>query len=225
MSSPAGSGFGNSNSGSKGLGVPSRRQFLGAGAAGAAAVAMGSAITESAAMPTSSSASDEIRIGVIGCGGRGRGALDDTFAINENIKLVALADLYSKKCEATARSFSRRQNKDVSDIKIHGGLDGYKKVLDDPSVDLVLLATSPGFRPHHIAEAVAAGKHVFAEKPVCVDPTGYRICLQAHQEAEKNSTAIVTGTQYRRQTNYVAAVNRIREGGIGDIISVIARYC
>jgi len=98
-------------------------------------------------------------------------------------------------------------------------------VLEDPDVDVVLLTTSPGFRPRMILEAVEAGKHVFAEKPTCVDPAGYRICLAAHDLAVANGTAIVTGTQYRRQTNYVGAVEEIRKGTIGEIVSGTTRYC
>ena len=113
----------------------------------------------------------------------------------------------------------------IDDSKIYEGLDAYQKVLNDPAVDVVLLTTSPGFRPYHIAEAVKAGKHVFAEKPTCVDPAGYRVCLAAHEEAEKNGTAIVTGTQYRRQTNYMGVVQQIRDGAIGDIVSATTRYC
>ena len=89
----------------------------------------------------------------------------------------------------------------------------------------MLLTTSPGFRPRLILEAIEAGKHVFAEKPVCVDPAGYRICLAAQAAAEAAGTAIVTGTQYRRQANYIGAVEQIRQGTIGDIIGVTTRYC
>ena len=76
----------------------------------------------------------------------------------------------------------------------------------NPEVDVVLFATPPGFRPQHVLEAVQAGKHVFAEKPSCVDPAGYRVCLAADELARENGTAIVTGTQYRRQESYVKAV-------------------
>jgi len=108
---------------------------------------------------------------------------------------------------------------------MHEGLDAYRRVLDDPAVDVVILATSPGFRPRHIREAVEAGKHVFAEKPSCVDPAGYRICLEAHDRAVAKGTAIVTGTQYRRQANYIGAVEQIRNGAIGHVLGATARYC
>ena len=90
---------------------------------------------------------------------------------------------------------------------------------------MVLLTTSPGFRPQHLEMAVKARKHVFAEKPVCVDPAGWHACVRAHEQAERQGTAIVCGTQYRRQTNYMGAMEKIREGAIGDVVSMTARYC
>jgi myo-inositol 2-dehydrogenase / D-chiro-inositol 1-dehydrogenase len=113
----------------------------------------------------------------------------------------------------------------IDDAKIHGGLDGYKRVLEDPDIDIVLLTAAPGFRPRHLLAAVEAGKHVFAEKPACVDPAGYRLCLAAHEKAVANGTAIVTGTQYRRQASFVEAIERIRQGEIGDVIGATSRYC
>ncbi len=169
----------------------------------------------------------ELRLGIVGCGGRGTGAVNDSLSVNSSVKVVAAADLYASKCAALRKSLSARHEDKVSipDTAVHGGLDGYKHVLDDPHVDIVLLATSPGFRPRMILEAIEAGKHVFAEKPVCVDPAGYRICLEAHAKAVEKGLAIVTGTQYRRQSNYIAAVEQIRKGAIGDIVSATTRYC
>jgi predicted dehydrogenase len=168
----------------------------------------------------------ELRLGIVGCGGRGTGAANDSLSINEGVKLVAAADLYAAKCAAMQKYLVSHGDKvAIDDAKIHGGLDGYKRVLDDPEVDIVLLTASPGFRPRHLLEAVEAGKHVFAEKPVLVDPAGYRTCLAAHDKALAQGTAIVTGTQYRRQQSYVEAVERIRGGEIGDVIGATARYC
>jgi predicted dehydrogenase len=208
----------------------SRRGFLRAGLATSAIAASTMAGTSrlSAAEESSSRKADgPVRIALVGCGGRGTGAINDSLTINDNVKLVALADLQIEKCEGARRAMMGRHadKVDVADSKMYEGLDAYKRVLEDPEVDLVLLTTSPGFRPYHIAEAVDAGKHVFAEKPTCVDPAGYRICLAAHDRAVANGTAIVTGTQYRRQANYIAAVQQIRDGAIGDIVSATTRYC
>lgn len=201
---------------------PTRRNFLGASAA--ATAALSTMVHTSAARAEET---QELRIAVIGCGGRGSGAILDSLNINENIKFVSVADLDGTKCENLRRAMAKRHaaKVDVADDKMYTGLDAYKRVLDDPDVDVVILTTSPGFRPYHITDSVAAGKHVFAEKPTCVDPVGYHMCLAAHQQAEANKTAIVTGTQYRRQVNYIGAVEQIRAGAIGDIVSGVTRYC
>lgn len=202
-----------------------RRSVLKTGAALSAALAAG--VHSQARGQESRSANDTVTLAVVGSGGRGGGALNDTMSINNNIKLVAMADLQPDKCDRLRRGLARRYDEKVAvnSDKIYGGLEGYKRILEDPSIDLVLLTTSPGFRPYHIREAVDAGKHIFAEKPTCVDPTGYRLCLDAHEAAERNNTAIVTGTQYRRQTNYVGAIEQLRKGTIGRIISATTRYC
>jgi len=145
----------------------------------------------------------ELRIGVIGCGGRGGGAINDSLSINEGVKLVATADLYGSKCASLWKAMRESHpGKVASADTIHEGFDGYRRILDDPSIDLVHITTSPGFRPAYTLAAVEAGKHVFTEKPACVDPAGYRVCLTAHDAAVAKCTAIVAGTQYRRQVNY-----------------------
>lgn len=200
----------------------SRRKFVGVGAASTAALA--------SMVHTSRAVADdarEIRIGLVGCGGRGRGAVKDSLSINSNVKLVAVADLYEKNAgyAVTASQKAFPDKVDVAEDRVFIGLDAYKRILDDHTIDVVMFATSPGFRPPYVLEAVQAGKHVFAEKPSCVDAAGYHKCLQAHDLAVKSNTAIVTGTQYRRQTNYIAAVKKIREGAIGDIVGASTRYC
>ena len=168
----------------------------------------------------------ELRIGVIGCGGRGGGAINDSLSINEGVKLVATADLYGSKCASLWKAMRESHpGKVASADTIHEGFDGYRRILDDPSIDLVHVTTSPGFRPAYTLAAVEAGKHVFTEKPACVDPAGYRICLTAHDAAVAKGTAIVAGTQYRRQVNYLGAIEQIRNGAIGDVIGATARYC
>jgi myo-inositol 2-dehydrogenase / D-chiro-inositol 1-dehydrogenase len=200
--------------------LKNRRGFLGAGATASAALMVHSSVA-AAEEPR------ELRLGIVGCGGRGAGAVNDSLTINSRVKLVAAADLYVSKCASLRQALTAAHEDKVSlaDANMHGGLDGYKRVLDDPNVDVVLLATSPGFRPAYVREAVAAGKHVFAEKPACVDPAGYRICLEAHDKAVAAGTAIVTGTQYRRQASYIGAVEQIRKGAIGQIVGATTRYC
>jgi predicted dehydrogenase len=200
----------------------SRRDFLGAGATAAAAA--GLMVHSSVA---AAAEQRPLRLGIVGCGGRGAGAVDDSLSINEGVTLVAAADLHGAKCEQLRKAITAAHPGKVAleDDHIYVGLDGWRRLLDDPQVDVVLHTASPGFRPRHVRDAIEAGKHVFAEKPSCVDPAGYRICLEAHDRAVEKGLAIVTGTQYRRQTNYVAAVERIRGGAIGDIVAASSRYC
>jgi len=168
----------------------------------------------------------DLRLGIIGCGGRGSGAINDSLAINSGVNLVAAADLYGTKCAALwKRMREAHPEKVAASDTMYEGLDGYRRMLDDPNIDVVLITTSPGFRPSYTLAAVEAGKHVFTEKPGCVDPTGYRICLAAHDAAVAKGTAIVAGTQYRRQVNYIGAMEQIRAGAIGDVIGATARYC
>lgn len=211
-------------------GEASRRRFMGTGAALAAGIASTTGRPVRGAEPaesSSSSASKHLRLALVGAGGRGTGAINDSLTINDNVSLVAVADLEGEKIGKICESLSKRHGDKVAvdSSKMHGGIDAYKRVLDDPEVDIVLFATPPGFRPRTVLDAVDAGKHVFAEKPTCVDPAGYQLCVTADEKAKANGTSIVTGTQYRRQENYVEAIKRIHDGAIGDIISATARYC
>ena len=203
------------------FGALSRRSFVSAAAAGGAAGLMVHSSLAAAEL------SRQLRLALVGCGGRGSGAINDSLTINQGVKLVAAADLYDSRCATMRKAIAEAHpdKVDLDDSRIYSGLDVYKRVLDDPTIDVVLITTSPGFRPRYVRAAVEAGKHVFAEKPACVDPAGYRICLEAHAAAVAKGTAIVGGTQYRRQANYIGAVEQIRQGVIGDVIGATSRYC
>ena len=153
----------------------SRREALKVvGVAGAAATAALAGLRVGNAQSPSS---DVIRIGVIGCGGRGTGALQQTLSVpGSNVKLTALADAFEDGIGRALQSVEGMKDKvDCPEERRFKGLDGYQKVLDH--CDLVILATPPGFRPFHFDAAIKAGKHVFMEKPVCVDSFGARLCL------------------------------------------------
>jgi predicted dehydrogenase len=168
----------------------------------------------------------ELRLGIIGCGGRGGGAIGNSLSINSGVRLVAAADLYARNCVKLWKAMREAHPDKVAAADTsYDGLDGFKRILDDPNIDVVLVTSTPGFHPLHTQAAIAAGKHVFVEKPACVDPAGYRLCLAAHDEAVAKGLAIVCGTQYRRQVNYAGAVEQIRQGAIGDVIGAQARYC
>jgi myo-inositol 2-dehydrogenase/D-chiro-inositol 1-dehydrogenase len=206
---------------------PSRREFLTQLTVAAAAIQAAGGVHSEAAETESTSALEEVRFGLVGAGGRGSGAVIDSLSINKNIVLSAIADFDTNAAGRLESGLKKRFESaiNVPSDKMYSGLDGYKQILDDPSIDLVLFATPPGFRPGHLMDTVDAGKHLFAEKPTCVDPAGYRICLAAHAKAVEKQTSIVTGTQYRRQSNYIEAISRIRDGAIGDIVGATSRYC
>ena len=210
---------------------PTRRDFLATsaalGAAGIVAPLAAGALDFASLQSATNGAKKIINIGLIGCGGRGSGAANDTLTANKNVRIVAFADIDVEKAKGIRDALAAEHGDRIaaSDERIFGGIDGYQKVLDLKDVDLVILATAPGFRPVHITAAVAAKKHVFAEKPVCLDTAGYHACCAAHDAAKAQGTAIVTGTQYRRQPSFMDAIKRIREGMIGEVVGMTARYC
>jgi predicted dehydrogenase len=169
------------------------------------------------------SGSDVIRVGLVGCGGRGTGAARDALLGSEGVELVALGDLFPDRLEkcraqlATERPAVAERNK-VTDERCFTGFDAYKKVLES-DIHLVILATPPGFRPAHLAAAVAAGKHIFAEKPVAVDAAGIRSVLGTYEVALQKGLGIGVGTQRRHQPEYLATIERIKDGAIGDVLS------
>jgi predicted dehydrogenase len=165
------------------------------------------------------SGSDILRVGLVGCGPRGRGAVEQCLTAAPGVRLVALGDAFRDRVD----SFRKRleplgDNAKVPESHCFVGLDAIDKVLA-ADVDYVILTTPPGFRPDHIQAAIAAGKHVFAEKPVAVDSVGVRKCLAACEEAERKGLGIISGTQRRHQTSYREALKRIHDGEIGEIVA------
>ncbi len=173
-------------------------------------------------------ASDKIRVGLVGLGGRGcRAGITDCAMADSNIELVAMGDLFKDHLDAAKNtikaSFARR---DLPFEKIYKvgkdtmfyGFDAYEKVIAC-DVDLIILATPPVFRPAHFKAAVEAGKHVFVEKPVAVDPVGVKDFMETSRLAEKKGLTVVAGTQMRRARHLMALVERVREGAIGDPMS------
>ncbi|MFM9060016.1 MAG: Gfo/Idh/MocA family protein, partial [Planctomycetaceae bacterium] len=163
-------------------------------------------------------ATDLIRVGVIGAGGRGSGALKQTLSVPEsNVKVTAVADAFRDRVQGALNAVKDMGDKvDVPEDRRFEGLDAYKRVLDH--CDLVILATPPGFRPFHFAAAIEAGKHVFMEKPVCVDSYGARLCLETAKRADEKGLKVVVGLQRRYENKYRETIARIREGLAGDII-------
>ena len=165
-------------------------------------------------------ASEKIRVGLIGCGGRGSGAAVDCATASPDVEIVALGDLFPDMLEASLKELNAKLPGRVKATPetCFTGFDAYRKVLATP-VDLVILASPPFFRPQHLAAAIEAGKHVFTEKPVAVDPLGVRSVIATAEKAKARNLAIVAGTQRRHQAHYVELMKRIHGGDLGEIVS------
>jgi myo-inositol 2-dehydrogenase / D-chiro-inositol 1-dehydrogenase len=165
--------------------------------------------------------SDTIKVGVIGCGGRGTGAALDCLKADPGVEIVALGDLVP---DRVASSLERLNKEFSARVKVpadrqFAGFDNYKKVCAIPEVNLIVTAAPPGFRPIHLQAAVEAGKNVFMEKPVAVDPVGIRSVIASSDLAKQKKLAIVAGTQRRHQRRYLEMMKRIQDGQIGEIVS------
>ncbi|MBX3374608.1 MAG: Gfo/Idh/MocA family oxidoreductase [Phycisphaeraceae bacterium] len=163
---------------------------------------------------------DTIRIGVVGCGGRGTGAVADAMNAGGNVRLAAMADMFPDRL-ASSRGHLRTlgDRAVIADRHCFTGPDAYRALLDEADVDCVLLCTPPGFRPAQFEAAIRAGKHVFIEKPVAVDAPGIRRVLRAGEEAAARGLCVVAGTQRRHERSYVAAMEHLRDGGIGEPVA------
>ena len=211
----------------------SRRDFLKTSivAAATASVAGGCATTPKGgtgpAVITGGKKPDKLRVGVIGCGGRGTGAAIDCVRSSPNVEIVALGDLFQDRLDESRKKLTAPDDEKLADIpaktnitneRCFTGFDAWKGVLAC-DIDLVILAAPPGFRPPHLAAAIAAGKHVFMEKPVAVDPVGVRSIIASSELAATKRLAIVTGTQRRHQPLYLETMKRVHGGAIGEIVA------
>lgn len=170
---------------------------------------------------------DTIRVGLIGCGGRGTGAALQALKAAANTKLVAMADAFSDRIEESHKNMMEPEEADEATMDAirridvpaemrFDGFDGYKEVI--AASDVIILTTPPGFRPLHFEAAVEAGKHVFMEKPVATDAPGIRQVLATAEKAKQKKLNVVVGLQRHYQTVYRKWVEQIHAGAIGDII-------
>jgi len=170
-------------------------------------------------MALSQVGSDRIRVGLIGCGGRGTGAAFDSANSAEGVEIVAMGDLFEDRLKGSRDSLKSLGDKyKVTDATCFVGWDAYQKVIAS-DVDLVILATPPGFRPQHFRAAIEGGKNVFMEKPVAVCPTGVRTVIAAADSAKEKGLAVVAGTQRRHQDSYRETIKRIHDGEIGKVVA------
>ena len=180
--------------------------------------------------------SDIIRVGLIGCGGRGVGAAWDCVQSAPGIEIYAMGDLFKDRLDWCVKKFTQEDPKkanaygggrikpeefNVSLERRFVGFDAYQKVIDS-GVDMIISAAPPHFRPIHLKAAIEAGKHVFMEKPAGVDPAGIRSVIKTSELAKKKGLSIVAGTQRRHQLHYREIIKRIHDGAIGEIK---AAYC
>jgi len=157
--------------------------------------------------------SDTIRVGIIGCGGRGTGAGKNCLdaAKGQGVAITAVADLFPRQAEAAGKQFS------VAPDHVFSGFDCYEKLLKT-DVHMVILTGPPGFRPTHFKAAVEAGKHIFMEKPVAVDPVGCRSIIESSKMAAQKKLSVICGTQRRHQTSYIETMKRVHGGDIGELV-------
>ena len=158
----------------------------------------------------------ELKVGVIGCGGRGSGAVKDLLAAANNIKVVALGDVFADRMGGLQRDLNNNHGQNIPDDKCFLGFEAYKQVVD-AGVDMVILATPPAFRPVHFQYATQKGKHSFMEKPIAVDAKGYRTIMAAAKQAQAKNLSVVTGMQRHHERRYVEANKQIQAGLIGEI--------
>ena len=203
----------------------SRRNFLGKAAAAGGVIAP--TIITSCARETKKTVAVPVMLdqapdgpvlkaGVIGCGGRGTGAAINFLSAGPNLQITALGDTFQDRIDSCRSEILKQKGQEVPVENCFVGFDAYQKVIDS-GVDIIITATPPFFRPLILEAAIQAKKHVFAEKPVCVDPEGARSIMATAQKAKGMDLCIVTGTQRRHQRDYVAAWQQVAEGTIGEI--------
>jgi myo-inositol 2-dehydrogenase/D-chiro-inositol 1-dehydrogenase len=170
-------------------------------------------------------AAKAIKVGLVGCGGRGTGAAAQALKADDYAELTAVADIYQERIDD---SLSRLQRAAKDKVKVEKanmftGLDAYQKLIDS-GVDVVLLATPPGFRPQHLRAAIQANKHVFCEKPIAVDGPGVRHVLETAKMAKEKNLSLVSGFCWRYSNFVQAAFDQLHNGGVGDIVAYYGTY-
>ena len=195
-----------------------RRDFLKSSLAVAASAATFSGL--SLARNVHAGGGDAIRIGLIGCGGRGPGAAVNAMNVDPGVRLVAMTDIFADRV-MNRRKMLQREKPDqvqVDDFHCFSGLDGYKHVIE--CVDVVLIACSAKYHPVYLHAAIEAGKHVFVEKPHAIDPVGVREITAACALAKTKNLSVVSGLQSRFHPGYRETIKRVHDGAIGQIVAI-----
>jgi predicted dehydrogenase len=209
---------------SSGAAPANRRDFL---KGSTAAVVGGSLITTlGAASHVHAAGSDILKVGLIGCGGRGNGAAVNAMNAEENVRLVALADLFPDQLNHSKQVLAKNIGQPkfaVTDENCFTGFDAYKQLLAT-DVDVVLLCTTPHYRPLHLRAAIEANKHVFCEKPVAVDSPGVRSVMETAKLAKEKNKTIVSGLCWRYDLGVRETMKQIFDGAIGDVVAIQENY-
>ena len=207
----------------------SRRSFFQKSAGGGAAVAA-TAFTIIKPELVRGAGKEVLKAGLVGCGGRGTQAVVDMMRGTENVQIVAMGDIFEDQLEKSLvkirgqQDYDKYQDRIKVDPEHHFvGFDAYKKVLAS-DIDIVMLATPPGYRPMHFEAAVEAKKHVFCEKPFGTDPVNVRRFMAAAKKSEELKLTVMSGAQRRNDKNYVETVKKIQDGAIGDILATYAHW-
>jgi len=163
---------------------------------------------------------DVIKVGVVGCGGRGAGAAMNALNVDRGTRIVALCDLFMDRIQAKRDQIKKHKpdQVDVPDDRCFAGFDGFRKVIE--CCDVVLIANAAKFHPLHTKAAVEAGKHVFVEKPHAIDPLGVKVVNAACELAKQKKVSVVSGLQSRFHTGIRETIKRIHDGAIGDIVAI-----
>ncbi|MEO5978297.1 MAG: Gfo/Idh/MocA family oxidoreductase [Chryseolinea sp.] len=196
-----------------------RRKFLiSSGAAAGSALAFNSSLAND---NHGSSSTNTLRVGLIGCGGRGTGAAAQALQADPDVVLTAMGDAFADRLDESYDALLKEVPKKLKVEKANRfvGFDAYRKVIDS-GVDVVILATPPGFRPDHLVAAINANKHVFCEKPVAVDAPGIRKVLEAAKNAKIKKLSLVSGFTFRYDYSKRALFEHISNGAIGDVVSI-----
>lgn len=204
----------------------SRRNFVKKATLGTTAVALGFPLINSLATAAPVTKNQKLKIGVVGLGGRGSGAVKDCLKADKNTILWAAGDIFEdrmKRISGYEKQFSGRIDTDGGKRQFIG-FDAYQKVIDS-GVDIVLLTSTPAFRPLHFEAAIAAGKHVFMEKPFALDVPGLKSIIENAKKAKSNGQSVLTGLVWRYSPYLMELHKRIQDGAIGDVLSTSSSYC
>ena len=208
------------------LQLTSRREFLGQSALLAGALAAPAILTSRGF----AASGDTLRVGLVGCGGRGTGAAGQALKADHNVVLTAVGDIFAEKAQGALRELRADGGKNgygdrikVANENCFAGLDAYQKVIES-GVDVVLLCSPPGFRPVHFKAAVDAGKHVFCEKPMATDVAGVRSVMETAKRAKAKNLSVLAGFCWRYEYARREFYQQIHSGAIGEIRAIYANY-